>query len=125
MKKGKRPIFLDLTKITLPLPAAVSILHRVSGVALLFSLPLVLPILSHIKNGDFVSYMIFLNTVFGSVLLWLIATGFIYHMLSGIRHLVSDLLSGESLYHCRLTAKITFVSAFLLSAMLFYQWVIL
>tara|TARA_E500000178_G_C16921489_1_gene707458 strand:- start:148 stop:525 length:378 start_codon:yes stop_codon:yes gene_type:complete len=125
MKKLNRPIFLDLTKITLPIPALISILHRVSGVALLFSLPFILPILSHIKYGNFVTYMMFLNTTLGSILLWLIATGFIYHLLSGVRHLISDVVSGESLSFCRLTAKITLALSLILSVMLFYTWVIL
>ena len=125
MKKLNRPVFLDLTKITLPLPALVSILHRVSGVALLFSFPFILPVLSHIKNGDFVNYMIFLSTTPGSILLWLIATGFIYHLLSGVRHLISDVVSGESLSFCRFTAKITLALSIVLSVMLFYIWVIL
>ena len=34
---AKRPRFLDLTKIRLPLPGIVSILHRISGVLMILA----------------------------------------------------------------------------------------
>ena len=41
----KRPIFLDLTVIYLPRTALVSILHRVSGIGLILSYPLMVVLL--------------------------------------------------------------------------------
>ena len=41
----QRPKHLDLARIRLPVPGFVSILHRVSGVALFFSLPLLIYLL--------------------------------------------------------------------------------
>ena len=38
----QRPKHLDLAKIRLPVPGIVSILHRISGVALFFSLPILI-----------------------------------------------------------------------------------
>lgn len=41
----KRPKHLDLGKISLPIMAKVSILHRISGVALFLALPLLIYLL--------------------------------------------------------------------------------
>lgn len=125
MSRNKRPIYLNLSEITLPYPALVSILHRVSGVALLFSFPFLLPILAHIKDGSFSRYMLFLDSLLGRIILWLILSGIIYHIFSGIRHLWSDFMAGESLSHARLTAKITLLCAFIASLFFFIHVVVL
>ncbi|MAH60761.1 MAG: succinate dehydrogenase, cytochrome b556 subunit [Legionellales bacterium] len=125
MSKNKRPVYLNLSEITLPYPALVSILHRVSGVALIFSFPFLLPILAHIKNGSFTRYMIFLDSLPGRIILWLILSGISYHIISGIRHLWSDFMAGESLHHARLTAKTTLLCALIASVFFFIHVVVL
>lgn len=42
MTRQGRPVFLDLRKIRLPLNAVVSILHRITGVFLILSIPVLL-----------------------------------------------------------------------------------
>ena len=97
----ERPVYLDLTKISLPLPAFLSITHRLSGMYVFFiTLPLFLVIISSLKyewrfnalieNLTIVSF--FSVSVFTSVLI------FWYHILTGVRHLIMDLFHvGESL----------------------------
>ena len=97
----ERPVYLDLTKISLPLSAFLSITHRLSGMYVFFiTLPLFLVIISSLKyewrfdalieNLTIVSF--FSVSVFISVLI------FWYHILTGVRHLVMDLFRvGESL----------------------------
>jgi len=46
MRTTNRPIFLDIISIRLPIPGIVSILHRISGVLLFISLPLLLWLLA-------------------------------------------------------------------------------
>ncbi len=118
---NKKPVFLDLTKIVLPYPALISILHRVSGVGLFFSFPFILPILGHIRSGGYLNYMYFLNTFLGKTIIWLISSALIYHILSAMRHFLSDFLGGESLLHSRLTAKITLFLAGVLIIMMFFK----
>lgn len=54
----KRPKHLDLGKISLPIMAKVSILHRISGVALFLALPLLIYLLqgSLSSEADFEAY---------------------------------------------------------------------
>ena len=97
----ERPVYLDLTKISLPLSAFLSITHRLSGMYVFFvTLPLFLVIISSLKyewrfnalieNLTIVSF--FSVSVFISVLI------FWYHILTGVRHLIMDLFHvGESL----------------------------
>ena len=97
----ERPVYLDLTKISLPLSAFLSITHRLSGMYVFFiTLPLFLVIISSLKyewrfnalieNLTIVSF--FSVSVFTSVLI------FWYHILTGVRHLIMDLFHvGESL----------------------------
>ena len=97
----ERPVYLDLTKISLPLPAFLSITHRLSGMYVFFiTLPLFLVIISSLKyewrfnalieNLTIVSF--FSVSLFTSVLI------FWYHILTGVRHLIMDLFHvGESL----------------------------
>ena len=97
----ERPVYLDLTKISLPLSAFLSITHRLSGMYVFFiTLPLLLVIISSLKyewrfnalieNLTIVSF--FSVSVFISVLI------FWYHILTGVRHLIMDLFHvGESL----------------------------
>ena len=97
----ERPVYLDLTKISLPLSAFLSITHRLSGMYVFFiTLPLFLVIISSLKyewrfnalieNLTIVSF--FSVSVFISVLI------FWYHILTGVRHLIIDLFHvGESL----------------------------
>ena len=97
----ERPVYLDLTKISLPLSALLSITHRLSGMYVFFvTLPLFLVIISSLKyewrfnalieNLTIVSF--FSVSVFTSVLI------FWYHILTGVRHLIMDLFHvGESL----------------------------
>ena len=97
----ERPVYLDLTKISLPLSAFLSITHRLSGMYVFFvTLPLFLVIISSLKyewrfnalieNLTIVSF--FSVSLFTSVLI------FWYHILTGVRHLIMDLFHvGESL----------------------------
>ena len=97
----ERPVYLDLTKISLPLSALLSITHRLSGMYVFFvTLPLFLVIISSLKyewrfnalieNLTIVSF--FSVSLFTSVLI------FWYHILTGVRHLIMDLFHvGESL----------------------------
>lgn len=121
-----RPVFLDLTKITLPYPAMVSIFHRVSGVAIFFSWPFILPIIDHMAHperfGAYTGCMV--HHLAGRVFLWLIATAYLYHICSGIRHFIDDWLGGQSLKGSVTSAKITLLVAGLMIVYAFYIVVI-
>ena len=98
----QRPVYIDLTKIKLPMSAFSSITHRLSGMYIFFiTIPVSLFIFNHstaseksfnllvesINNISFFSVF----TIFSFLVLW-------YHILTGIRHLFMDFFHiGESL----------------------------
>ena len=58
MQTKKRPVFLEINNIRLPIPGIVSILHRISGVILFVMLPILLCLLGgSLSSGEaFESY---------------------------------------------------------------------
>jgi succinate dehydrogenase / fumarate reductase cytochrome b subunit len=105
----KRPKYLDLLKIRQPLPAVISILHRISGTLLFFpGIPLVLCSLDMALGSPegYAQFQSFLNNPvakFGLILaLWF----FVHHFCAGIRYLALDLHYGVKLEQARLSSKV-------------------
>jgi succinate dehydrogenase / fumarate reductase cytochrome b subunit len=94
----KRPINLYLPGIRLPVGGVVSILHRISGVLLVLSLPAVILLLqqSLASPGDYVQVAALLKTWPIKLLLLLAAVLFVHHLLAGVRHLLLDIDIGIS-----------------------------
>ncbi|NNM59082.1 MAG: succinate dehydrogenase, cytochrome b556 subunit [Legionellales bacterium] len=96
MKKN-RPVNLDLTTISFPLPAIVSILHRLSGVLLFLIIPLLLWTLqqSAFSEEGFLNVQDALTSTLSKVIIWVLLSAMIYHLIAGIRHLLMDMGIGE------------------------------
>ena len=119
---SKKPVYINLFKIQLPLSALLSISHRVSGIMIFF---MVLPVFAYILNilldspASFISYMeaynssIFLRTfVLFNILI------FEYHVIAGIRHMLMDFhLISETLSASNTSAKIA-LTMFIINALL-------
>lgn len=112
-----RPINLDLTTISLPLPAIASIAHRVSGVISLFTIGCLLWFLDlSLASADgFSTAQGVLNHPIVFLLLWGMLSLLGYHLVAGIRHLVMDAGYGEELETGRKSAKWCFIVAGVLS----------
>lgn len=99
MIASPRPKFLDLAKIRLPVPALVSILHRISGAALfLFAGVLLYLFQESLASPE--SYLRFrvvtdhwLAKLFMTGMLW----AFLHHFFAGLRYLLLDLDIGSDL----------------------------
>lgn len=99
MIASPRPKFLDLTKIRLPVPGFVSILHRISGAALfLFAGVLLYLFQESLASPE--SYVRFravadqwLAKLFLTGMLW----AFLHHFFAGIRFLLLDVNIGSEL----------------------------
>ena len=119
----ERPVYLDLTKIRLPMSAFSSITHRLSGVYVFFiTLPLLLYIISESTSSksNFDQLLSSLNTfnIF-SIFFYISISIFWYHILTGIRHLIMDFFHvGESLQGANYSA-IFVVCFWMLSFLLF------
>lgn len=97
-KNKKRPVYIDLLRIRLPVGALVSILHRISGVLLVLALPFSLWVLQQsLVSAEEYQRMTDLLLKFPlRFLLFLLILVLTHHFLAGIRHLFQDLDIGIS-----------------------------
>lgn len=114
--KHKRPINLNLFTIHFPIPAIVSILHRVSGVILFLMIPFMiwgldLSLASQESFDDL--HQLMTSPLIKCVILGLLAA-FIYHLVAGIRHIIMDMGTGESLKGGKLGAQLTLIISLIL-----------
>lgn len=108
--KKKRPKHLDLLKIKQPMPAVVSLLHRISGALLFFpGIPVLLFCLQMILGSPqgYAQFQSLLISPFAKVGLILSFWFFIHHFFAGIRFLALDLHVGIELQQARLSSKAT------------------
>lgn len=116
----RRPKYLNLLKIRQPLPAIVSILHRISGVLLFLpGIPLFLYGLQMLLQSPetFASLQSNLAHPLCKLFLLLATWFFIHHLLAGIRHLMLDLHYGMQLEQARLSSKLVLVFGAILTAL--------
>ena len=94
-----RPKHLDLTKIRLPVPALVSILHRASGAALFLFMPLLLWLWqeSVASQQRFEQFKVIGSHWTVKVVLIGLAWAYLHHFCAGLRHLALDLHIGTEL----------------------------
>ena len=111
--KKIRPVYINLFKIKLPMSAISSITHRLAGIYIFFiTLPLSLYLLyfSTRSYNDFVNLNETLNnSVIISTFVTFSLLVFIYHVLTGVRHLLQDIHIGESLLASKLSSYIVFI----------------
>ncbi len=108
MRRGGRPVFLDLRAIRMPPGAVASILHRLSGVLLFLAIPLLLWALERSLAGPegFEALRAALAPwpvrLLAVVLLWALT----HHLLAGVRFLLMDLGLGHALGPARASARV-------------------
>ncbi len=117
MATRQHPVFLDLTKIRMPVGALTSIGHRISGTVLALSVPFAIWLLalSLRDDGGFAQ----VQTLFaqpgvkgGSVIaIWALA----HHVLAGTRHLLSDFNLGSPLRVARRSAWVVNLAGVLIA----------
>lgn len=118
--RKERPKHLALLQIKLPLPGIVSILHRISGVMLFLSLPLLLltfqyslsSIETHTRLLELLAHPLSKLALIG--LLW----AFLHHFCAGIRYLAIDLHYVTSLGQARSSSKAVLAVSLALTVLL-------
>ncbi len=87
----RRPVFLDLRVIRLPVNALVSILHRLSGLVLIFALPFWAWLLGESLSGEpgYARSLAVLHSWGAWVALFSLAA-LAHHFFAGLRHLAMD-----------------------------------
>lgn len=112
----ERPISPHLQIYKLPLVAILSVVHRLSGLALYFGLMAIIwayfLATSNIGPGFIIA---FCNKIVFNIPFFILWSGALYiHLCSGIRHLIWDLGKGLSLKTVRITNyMVIFIAAFL------------
>ena len=125
IEKDNRPVNLNLLTISLPIIGLSSILHRISGVAVFFSFPLIVWVFSislKSENSFLMLSNLLQNSIAFKAITFLILIGFSYHLLAGIRKLISDAFGvGETLESGRVLSWLVFGATFLMAVLfLFY-----
>ena len=113
-----RPVYLNLFAIRQPLPAIVSILHRVSGALLfLIGIPLLLWLVQRsVASADAWEQMrATLSSPLAKLVVVVLAWAYFHHFVAGIRHLLMDLHWGMDLKSARQSSAVTIVLAILLT----------
>ena len=115
-KMKNRPLSPHLTIYRPQLNSVLSILHRISGVALSVSLLFILGFFISLVLGEesFNFFSIFFNSIIGKLIMFFSLCGIWYHFFSGVRHLFWDMGYGFNL------KLVEFSSYFVLASTLFF-----
>jgi succinate dehydrogenase / fumarate reductase cytochrome b subunit len=121
LPRAARPVYLDLLRIRQPVPAVLSILHRLSG-ALLFvaGIPLLLwGIQQSLASADaYGSLRATLAHPAVKLLLLGLVWAYIHHLCAGVRYLLLDLHVGTELRPARQSAFAVLIVSLALTAII-------
>ena len=106
--KDNRPVNLDFSTFKLPLPALTSIIHRVAGGFLFFSMALILYLLDKSLQSEsgFNQVAALFDSVWLKLITWAVVAALLYHLIAGIKHLIMDMGIGESFEGAVMASKI-------------------
>ena len=112
-KNKKRPVYLNLLQIRLPVGGVLSILHRATGAFLVLLLPFALYILDRsLQDPSFFNEITArLAGNEGRIALLIMVWVFAQHFMSGLRHLLLDIGIGDSKAAARFNAWLAFVAS--------------
>ena len=115
MPRPRNVGIFDLMQYRFPVMAIASIFHRVTGVLLLIYLPFVLYYLhmSLLGSSGFFLAKMTLARPCEKIFLWLFLSSVIYHLLSGLKHIVMDFVYWESLRAAKISSWIIILLGFL------------
>ncbi len=113
----KRPVNLALTTLKFPPMAIVSILHRLSGVLLVFLIPAFLFLLSISLHSEaaFLELKSYFAHPISKLFTWGVLSALIYHLLAGIRHMIMDFGFGETVTAARTSSFLLIALAIVIS----------
>lgn len=109
--KKQRPVNIDLTTIKMHPAANASILHRISGIIMVFAIGILLYTLSTSLTSaeGFAQIQDYLDGIFFKFIIFGCLSALTYHLLAGVRHLMMDLGFFEELSSGNISAKLTII----------------
>lgn len=116
----KRPKYLNLFRIKLPLPGIVSFLHRVSGALLFIAIPLFLAVFQLTLNSpaDFDKVRQGLESPLVKLVLIVLLWGYSHHFFAGLRFIAMDMGIGMELGKTRRNSWLVLAFSLTLTAMI-------
>ena len=118
---NKQPKNLNLFTIRFPIPAIVSIMHRMSGVIIFLLMPFItigfsITLMSSNAFANVISiFDLWPVRILSALLVW----GTFHHFIAGCRHLLLDMQIGNDLIIARLTSKTVLILSFIFTALAF------
>ena len=118
---NKRPVFLNLLQIKLPIAGIMSIGHRIAGVVMFFSLPLWLYLLQQSLQSEqsFQQTLAWLSGPLLQLILFLLLWATVHHLLAGIRYLLLDIDIGIDKPVYKNTARTVLFASPVISLLIF------
>ncbi len=112
---ASRPRFLNLFRICYPIGAVASIAHRISGLLLLVSLPVLVNGLEYSlqSESNFLTLRAWFASPWAIPVLAVAAWGLVHHLAAGVRHLLMDAGIGSALPQARSSARAVILLGFL------------
>ncbi len=116
---NKRPVYLDVNPINMPLTAVTSILHRISGIVLFVGSAILLCILACSLESakGFDDTVVLMQNGLMKFVVWGIVSALLYHLVAGVRHLLMDFGIGEELETALMGSKVILVVSAVLIAL--------
>jgi succinate dehydrogenase / fumarate reductase cytochrome b subunit len=89
---SRRPVYLNLLRIRLPMAGVMSIIHRASGLAMFFATPALVWLLACSLSGPegFEQVKALLQSWMGKAVLFCALWALLHHLFAGIRYLLID-----------------------------------
>jgi len=117
---NRRPKYLNLFRIKLPLPGVISFLHRVSGALLFVAIPLFLVVfqLTLGSPADFEKVKQGLESPLVKLVLIVLLWGYSHHFFAGLRFLAMDMGFGMELGKTRRNSWLVVAFSLTLTAMI-------
>jgi succinate dehydrogenase / fumarate reductase cytochrome b subunit len=118
--KKKRPVYLNLVQIRMPVTAVISILHRISGALLFVSGFWLLFMLdrSLASEAGFESIRRYAAYPIVKLALLVLVWAYCHHFFAGIRYLFLDLDKGTDLQTARMTSYVSMAVSLAVTAFL-------
>jgi succinate dehydrogenase / fumarate reductase cytochrome b subunit len=113
-----RPVYLNLTRIRLPLPGIVSILHRISGAGLfLVGIPLVLyAVQASLESPEsFESLRAFFAYPLTKIVVIGLVWAYVHHFCAGLRFLLLDIHQFIELKPARQSSAVALITSLVLT----------
>jgi succinate dehydrogenase / fumarate reductase cytochrome b subunit len=121
--KKKRPVYLNLVQIRMPVTAIISILHRVSGALLFVSAVWLLFMLdrSLASQAGFDSIRRYAGYPVVKLALLVLIWAYCHHFFAGIRYLLLDLDKWSDLAAARMTSYVSMALSLAVTAYLGFK----